>query len=107
MGRHANLTRVTANRISEATTIDRPDGVSNVADEYSPAITGNTPAAVAKTAILSGLVEKRRAVAAGITSKATISSIPTILMETAITAETRTADASVPAAFRRLRQGRC
>ena len=44
-----------------------------------------TPAAAARAAICSGLAAKQRAVAGGITSRATISRMPTILIATAIT----------------------
>ena len=46
------------------------------------------PAATAPTAIISGFDAKRRTVAAGITSNATISRTPTILMATAMIADT-------------------
>ena len=58
---------------SATTTIDGPDGVSRFAEASSPPATAATPIAAAPAAILSGLEAKRRTVAAGIISKATIS----------------------------------
>jgi len=81
--------RVITKTTRAVTTIEGPEGVSNVADEYRPPTTEATPTMVAATAILSGLVEKRLTVAAGTTSNATISKTPTILIATAITAATR------------------
>ena len=49
----------------------------------------SAPAAAARTAIASGLLDRCRTVAGGITSSATISKTPTILMETAMIAAGR------------------
>ena len=87
------------NSNSATTTIDGPDGVSNCAEASNPPATARTPAA-APTAMFSGREAKRRTVAAGITSSATISRTPTILMATAMTAAIRSPNS------RRARSGR-
>ena len=73
-------------KLSAATTILGPAGVSNSSDPESPSQTESTPIMMAINAICSGDFEKRLAAAAGIISKAVIKSTPTIFIETAITA---------------------
>ena len=73
-------------KLSAATTILGPAGVSNSSDPESPSQTENTPIMMAINAICSGDVENLLAAAAGIISKAVIRSTPTIFIETAITA---------------------
>ena len=81
--------RTATNNKIAATTIEGPDGVSYISDEYKPAITDTTPITVAPTAIISGVVANLLAVAAGITNNATMRRTPTILIATAIIAATR------------------
>ena len=66
-----------------------PAGVSHSSDPSRPSQTDPTPTMAAMTAICSGDVEKRRAVAAGMISSAVISSTPTIFIDTAMTAAIR------------------
>ena len=68
--------RVTTNSASAVTTIDGPDGVSYSAEANNPPAIETMPAVAAPAAILSGLAENHRTMAAGITSTATISSTP-------------------------------
>ena len=81
--------RARTNSASAVTTIDGSDDVSNSAEASNPLATETMPAVAAPIAIRSGLDENRRIVVAGITSSATISSTPTILIATAMIAAMR------------------
>src|SRR5690606_39428165 len=66
-------------------TMDGPMGVSHHQEAAIPRHTAVIPARLPSIAICPGPVAKRRAVAAGITSSAVISSTPTTFMALAIT----------------------
>ena len=76
--------------IPAATTMLGPAGVSHCSEPLRPTNTDSAPITAAITAICSGDLAKRLAVAAGIINRAVIRSTPTSFIETAITAATRT-----------------
>ena len=78
--------RLAPNSALATSTIVGPAGTSYFSDPNRPAATESTPSPAAPSAICSGVVTMRRAAAAGIMTIATISSMPTIFMPTAITA---------------------
>ena len=78
--------RETKKQISAATTILGPDGVSQVSELSSPAMTESTPMTEATISIWAGLVANRREAAAGIIKSEVINRTPTIFIEIAITA---------------------
>ena len=71
---------------SAATTMLGPAGVSHWSDPSRPIQTLAAPIIEAISAIISGVVEKRLAVAAGMIRSAVMSKTPTIFIEIAITA---------------------
>ena len=71
---------------SAATTMLGPAGVSQLSDPSRPIQTLAAPIMDATSAIISGVVAKRLAVAAGMMRSAVISRTPTIFIEIAITA---------------------
>ena len=63
--------------------MDGPDGVSKVIDPHNPPATAAHPPKAAMTAICSGVVENRLAVAAGMIISDVTSKIPTTFMASA------------------------
>ena len=77
--------KVKINRSPAASTTDGPEFVLADADRSNPPKTARPAVRAERTAMRSGVDERRCAATAGINSKAVISSNPTIFMEIAVT----------------------
>ncbi len=77
--------KLTRKHASAATTIVGPEGVSHVREPNNPPITDADPISPEITTICSGLLENRRAAAAGMISIAVMRSTPIISIDIAIT----------------------
>src|SRR5699024_251819 len=80
----AGISKERINKPAAAITIEGPTGVSANQLMVRPPATEQAPKTLAKAAIFSGVDEKRRAAAGGITSKEVISNTPTVRKAPAI-----------------------